>query len=165
MLNEQDTNASHVVVYTDGSCLGNPGRGGWAARLECAGTVKFLQGGFALTTNNRMEIYAVISALSALTRKCTVVLYTDSRYVCDAIEKGWLFGWKKKNWIKSDKKPVLNRDLWEQVYPLLAKHSVTFKWVEAHVGHKHNEEVDTLAREQASKPGNPPDEGFIASKK
>ncbi len=154
-----------VSIHTDGSCLGNPGPGGWAARLCFNNTVKYLSGGFKLTTNNRMEIYAAIMALSALTRPCEVVLHTDSRYLCDAIEKKWLYGWIKKNWKKADGKPVLNKDLWEKLAPLLKQHSVKFKWVEAHAGHVENEEVDSLAREEASKGGLPVDEGFILQNK
>lgn len=149
-----------VVIFTDGSCLGNPGPGGWAAKLSFNGAVKHLSGGFAKTTNNRMELFSVISALSALTRFCEVDLYTDSRYVRDAVEKGWLRSWQKKNWKKADGKPVLNKDLWEQLVPLLAAHKVKLHWVEGHAGHPDNEEVDDLAREAASQPNLPPDVGF-----
>lgn len=153
-------NSSTVIIYTDGSCLGNPGPGGWAAKLIYNGITKRLTGGFAQTTNNRMELFSVISALSALTRTCTIDLYTDSRYVRDAVEKGWLTSWQKKNWKKADGKPVLNRDLWEQLVPLLKKHKVKLHWVEGHAGHPENEEVDTLAREAASQPSLPQDMGF-----
>jgi len=152
--------AAGVTIHTDGSCLGNPGPGGWAARLEYRGEVKFLSGGFALTTNNRMEITAVLMALSALTRPCAVALYTDSRYVRDAVEKGWLGNWQNKNWKKADNKPVLNRDLWERLLPLLERHAVRFYWVEAHAGHPENEAVDVLARSEATKSDLPVDEGF-----
>ena len=155
-----ESDISPVLVHTDGSCLGNPGPGGWAARLEFKNEVKFFSGGFALTTNNRMEIYAALMALTALTRSCRVNLHTDSRYLCDAVEKRWLANWRKKNWKKADNKPVLNRDLWERLVPLLDKHQVRFHWVEAHVGHPENEAVDSLARSEASKPGLPKDEGF-----
>jgi ribonuclease HI len=149
-----------VTIHTDGSCLGNPGPGGWAARLAANGQVKFLSGGFARTTNNRMEILAVIMALSALTRPCGVDLYTDSRYVRDAVEKRWLANWRKKGWKKADGKPVLNRDLWERLAALLAVHSVRLHWVEGHAGHVENEAVDVLARKEAAKPGLPVDAGF-----
>ena len=149
-----------VVIHTDGSCLGNPGPGGWAARLASQGQVKLLSGGFRLTTNNRMEIYAAIMALTALKRPCEAVLHTDSRYLCDAVEKKWLANWQKKGWKKADGKPVLNRDLWEMLLPLLARHKVRLRWVEAHVGHAENEEVDTLARQCAGQRDLPDDPGF-----
>ena len=127
-----------VIIYTDGSCLGNPGRGGWAAILCLVGSTarRELVGGARLTTNNRMELGGVIAALSALREACEVDLYTDSKYVCDAVEKGWLAGWQKRNWIKSDKKPVLNVDLWKQLLPLLRTHKVTFHWLRGHAGHR-----------------------------
>lgn len=155
--------ATKVIMHTDGSCLGNPGPGGWAARLACKDTVKRLSGGFAKTTNNRMELYAAIMGLEALTRPCAVDLYTDSRYLRDAVEKRWLASWQKKNWKKADGKPVLNRDLWEHLAGLLARHKVRLHWVEAHAGHAENEEVDTLARTWAAKPGLPDDTGFGGS--
>lgn len=155
-----NTSVAPVSIHTDGSCLGNPGPGGWAARLSYNGTVKLLSGGFAITTNNRMEIYAAIMALEALTRPCEANLYTDSRYVRDAVEKGWLHSWKKKDWKKADKKPVLNRDLWERLDKQLSRHRVRLHWVQAHVGHKENEEVDSLARLAASRPGLQKDLGF-----
>jgi ribonuclease HI len=150
-----------IIIHTDGSCLGNPGPGGWAARLDWQGEVKRLSGGYALTTNNRMELTAAIEGLRALTRPCKVDLYTDSRYVRDAVEKGWLRNWRRKGWKKADGKPVLNQDLWERLEVLLAEHSVTLHWVEGHAGHAENEEVDDLARAQASKPGLPKDIGFV----
>ena len=149
-----------VTIHTDGSCLGNPGPGGWAAKLACKGTVKTLSGGFAHTTNNRMEIYSAVMALQALTRPSEVALYSDSRYLCDAVSKGWLWGWRKKNWKKADGKPVLNQDLWEKLVPLLGRHKVTLHWVEGHSGQVDNEEVDTLAREAAGQKGLPKDTGF-----
>ena len=149
-----------VIIFTDGSCLGNPGPGGWAAKLNFNGAIKRLSGGFAKTTNNRMELFSVISALTCLKRPCEVHLYTDSRYVRDAVEKGWLRSWQKKNWKKADGKPVLNQDLWEQLVPLLSAHKVKLHWVEGHSGHPDNEEVDDLAREAASQSNLPPDTGF-----
>ena len=149
-----------VIIYTDGSCLGNPGPGGWGVKLSCKGREKLLSGGFARTTNNRMELYAAIIALETLTRPCAVHLYTDSRYVRDAVEKRWLASWQKKNWKKADGKPVLNRDLWERLASLLAMHSVRLHWVEGHAGHPENETVDALARTAAAKPCLPEDQGF-----
>ncbi len=151
---------SFVRIHTDGSCLGNPGPGGWAVRMECKGEVRFLSGGFARTTNNRMEIYAALMALGALTRPCRVELHTDSRYLCDAVEKRWLANWRRRNWKKADGKPVLNQDLWERLLPLLETHQVRFYWVEAHVGHEENEAVDRLARSEAAGTNLPRDEGF-----
>lgn len=151
-----------VTLHTDGSCLGNPGPGGWAARLSWKDEVKRLSGGYALTTNNRMELMAAIEGLEALKRPCSVELYTDSRYVRDAVEKGWLASWQKRGWKKADGKPALNRDLWERMSGLLKKHRVRLHWVEGHAGHAENEEVDVLARAAASRPGLPKDEGFTA---
>ena len=134
-----------VDIYTDGACRGNPGKGGWGAILVYQGREKELSGGDANTTNNRMEMSAVIAALSALKEPCRVKLTTDSQYVVNAIEKGWLESWKKNNWRKSDKGAVLNVDLWMQMDQLLTKHEVTFVWVKGHNGHPFNERCDALA--------------------
>lgn len=134
-----------VEIYTDGACSGNPGKGGWGAVLVYNGTEKELSGGCADTTNNRMELTAVIEALNALKQPCEVALTTDSKYVCDAINKGWVYSWKKNGWRKADKKPALNVDLWEKLLPLLEKHTVSFVWVKGHNGHPYNERCDTLA--------------------
>lgn len=134
-----------VEIFTDGACSGNPGAGGWGAILRYGKFEKELSGGEAPTTNNRMELSAVIAALAALKEPCHVTLTTDSKYVVDSITKGWVYGWKKKGWIKSDKKPALNVDLWEQLLPLLNKHKVDFIWVKGHAGHPENERCDRLA--------------------
>ena len=134
-----------VTIYTDGACSGNPGPGGWGAILSYRGAEKELSGGEAETTNNRMELTAVIEALSLLKEPCIVELYADSKYVIDALSKGWVYGWKKRGWVKSDKKPALNVDLWEQLLPLLERHKVTFHWVKGHAGHPENEHCDQLA--------------------
>ena len=134
-----------VEIYTDGACSGNPGAGGWGAVLIYKGREKMLSGGEAETTNNRMELTAVIEALKQLKEECIVTLTTDSKYVCDAINQGWLNSWVNNNWKKSDKKPALNVDLWQELLPLLEKHSVTFIWVKGHNGHKYNEICDKLA--------------------
>lgn len=134
-----------VEIYTDGACSGNPGKGGWGAVLVYGGKEKELSGAEKDTTNNRMELTAVIEALGALNQPCNVVLTTDSKYVCDAINKGWVYSWKKNGWKKSDKKPALNVDLWEKLLPLLEKHNVEFVWVKGHNGHPYNERCDTLA--------------------
>ncbi|MCM1114376.1 MAG: ribonuclease HI [Clostridium sp.] len=134
-----------IEIYTDGACSGNPGKGGWGAVLVYNSNEKELSGGEQETTNNRMELTAVIEALCALKEPCEVTLTTDSKYVCDAINKGWVYGWKKNNWRKSDKKPALNVDLWEKLLPLLQTHKVTFCWVKGHNGHPYNERCDKLA--------------------
>lgn len=139
-----------VEIFSDGACSGNPGPGGWGTVLrytDPAGTVheKELSGGEAHTTNNRMELTAVLRGLSILKTPCAVTLTTDSKYVADSIGKGWVWGWQKKGWVKSDKKPVLNVDLWEQLLPLLRKHQVTIVWVRGHAGHPENERCDRLA--------------------
>ena len=134
-----------VNVYTDGACRGNPGKGGWGAVLVYGTIEKELSGGEPLTTNNRMELSAVIAALSALKEPCEVTLTTDSQYVVNAIEKGWLANWQKNNWRKSDKSEVLNIDLWRSLLALLDTHKVTFVWVKGHNGHPYNERCDKLA--------------------
>ena len=135
----------NVEIYTDGACSGNPGPGGWGAVLIYNGVEKQLSGSEIETTNNRMELSAVITALKALKEPCNVTLTTDSKYVCDAINKGWLTSWEKNSWKKADKKPVLNIDLWQELLPLLDKHRVEFIWVKGHNGHKYNEICDKLA--------------------
>lgn len=134
-----------VEIFTDGACSGNPGPGGYGAILRVGEHVKEISGGEANTTNNRMELMGVISALSALKYPCDVVLTTDSKYVVDSVTKGWAKGWKAKGWIKSDKKPALNVDLWERLLDLLDVHNVKFVWVKGHAGHPENERCDELA--------------------
>ena len=134
-----------VEIFTDGACSGNPGPGGWGAVLRFAGKEKELSGGEKETTNNRMELTAVIRALSALKEPCKVRLTTDSKYVCDAINQRWVYGWRANGWRKADKKPALNVDLWEELLPLLETHEVEFLWVKGHAGHPENERCDALA--------------------
>ncbi|MBE6984580.1 MAG: ribonuclease HI [Ruminococcaceae bacterium] len=141
----------HVTIYTDGACSGNPGPGGWGAILEFKGIEKELSGGEKNTTNNRMELTGVIMALRALKEPCQVDLFTDSKYVCDAVLQRWVYGWKAKGWIKSDKKPALNVDLWEQLLPLLEYHSVTWHWVKGHASNEKNNRCDALAVAQSRK--------------
>ena len=138
-----------VTIYTDGACSGNPGPGGWGAILECGGVEKELSGGEAQTTNNRMELTAVIAALSALKEPCRVELYTDSKYVADAVTKRWVYAWKAKGWIKADKKPALNVDLWERLLPLLQAHEVAWHWVRGHAENEKNNRCDRLAVAQS----------------
>ncbi len=140
-----------VEVYTDGSCKFNPGPGGWGAVLVYNGREKELCGGEAETTNNRMELTAVIEALSALKEPCEVVLCSDSKYVIDGLEKGWAESWRKKGWKKADKSPALNPDLWEKLLSEVARHKMTYKWIKGHAGHSYNERCDTMAQNCADK--------------
>lgn len=139
----------NVNIYTDGACKGNPGSGGWAAILEFGGKEKELCGGEKLTTNNRMELTAAIEGLRALKEPCSVTLYSDSQYLVNAINKGWLKNWKAKGWRKSDKTAVLNDDLWKILDELLSVHDVNFIWVRGHNGHAYNERCDALASGKA----------------
>lgn len=141
---------SKIQMFTDGSCLQNPGPGGWAALLRHNRTEKMFSGGQAQTTNNQMELMAVIKGLEALTKPCAVELYTDSKYVLDGYTK-WLSGWKSRNWKKSDKKPVLNKELWQQLDANAESHQIDWHWVKGHSGHDENERVDQLARLEAEK--------------
>ena len=140
-----------VEIYTDGACSGNPGAGGWGTILVYNGHEKELSGGEANTTNNRMEMMAVIDGLKALKEPCEVVLTSDSQYVCNAITKGWAKSWQKNNWIKRDKTQAKNADLWEEMLKLLAVHKVNIVWVRGHNGHPYNERCDKLAVEQSQK--------------
>ncbi len=141
-----------VTIYTDGACTGNPGPGGWGAILEYNGTFKELSGGEPATTNNRMELTAAIMALSALKSPCAVTLYSDSQYLVNAIEKGWLDNWQAKNWKRSGK-DIPNVDLWKQLVALMRTHSVKYVWVKGHAGHEFNERCDKLATAMAKQYG------------
>ena len=134
-----------VEIFTDGTCSGNPGPGGWGAVLRYNGREKELSGGERDTTNNRMELTAVIKALEQLKEPCKVMLTTDSKYVSDGVSKGWAVSWQKNGWRKADKKPALNPDLWERLLELLKIHNVTINWVKGHAGHPENERCDELA--------------------
>jgi ribonuclease HI len=136
--------SSVVKIYTDGACKGNPGAGGWGALLEMGGREKELFGGERLTTNNRMELTAVIRALEALKRRCTVQLHTDSKYVQQGITE-WIHNWKKRGWRTADRKPVKNDDLWKELDELAQKHDIKWLWVKGHAGHNGNERADELA--------------------
>lgn len=140
-----------VTIYTDGACSGNPGPGGWGAILEWNGHEKELSGGEPETTNNRMELSAVIFALRALREPCAVDLFTDSKYVFDAVDKGWVFQWRANGWRKADKKPALNVDLWEQLLPLLDTHTVAWHWVKGHAENEKNNRCDQLAVAESKK--------------
>ena len=144
-------NDNTVNIYTDGACSGNPGPGGWGAVLLYGAHEKQLSGGEAQTTNNRMELTAVIEALSLLKRPCRVILTTDSKYVADSVTKRWVYGWQKRGWKKSDGKPALNADLWQKLLPLLETHQVAFVWIKGHAGHHYNEICDRLAVAESQK--------------
>lgn len=134
-----------VEIYTDGACSGNPGPGGWGAVLVYAGHEKELSGGERETTNNRMELTAVIEALSALREPCEVTLTSDSKYVIDALVLGWAEGWRARGWRKADKSPAINADLWARLLDLVRIHRMTYVWVKGHAGHPYNERCDRLA--------------------
>jgi len=134
-----------VEIYTDGACTGNPGKGGFGAILIYNGTEKKISRGYRKTTNNRMELMAAVESLKLLKEPCTVELYSDSKYLTDAINKGWLEGWAKNGWRKADKKKVLNVDLWQELRQIIDVHDVTFIWVKGHAGNKYNEICDVMA--------------------
>ncbi len=134
-----------MYIFTDGACKGNPGPGGWGAILRYKGVEKEISGGEADTTNNRMEMTALIRALELLKEPCQVVLTSDSKYVLDGLQKGWAQGWKARGWKKSDKSPALNPDLWEQLLQLTARHEMEYHWIRGHAGHAENERCDALA--------------------
>lgn len=138
----------HVEIFTDGSCLGNPGPGGWGALMRCDGVEKTFSGAVEDTTNNRMELFAAICALEHLTRRSTVAITTDSTYVQKGVTE-WLSGWKRNQWRTAAKKPVKNKDLWERLDAQLSEHDITWLWVKGHAGHRENEIVDQLANRAA----------------
>ncbi len=140
-----------VTLYTDGACSGNPGPGGWGAILSCDGHRKELSGGEPSTTNNRMELTAVIEGLSALKFPCQVLLVSDSKYVIDAITQGWVYKWKANGWMRNKKDKALNPDLWEKLLQQLERHQVTYQWVKGHAGHPENERCDQMAVAQSMK--------------
>ena len=140
-----------VEMFTDGACSGNPGPGGWGTVLRCNGKEKELSGGEKTTTNNRMELKAVIEGLKALKRPCNVILTTDSKYVSDGLLKGWAQSWKENGWKKKDKKPALNSDLWDELLKLYAIHNIEIVWVKGHAGHPENERCDALAVNESKK--------------
>lgn len=142
------TNLPHVTIYTDGACKGNPGPGGWGVVLQSGDKEKHLHGGEAMTTNNRMEMTAVIRALQALKSPCKINLYTDSNLIVQGMTE-WLDGWKAKAWKKSNKEPVLNADLWQEIDQLAQNHKITWHWVKGHNGHPGNELADALANKGA----------------
>ncbi len=140
-----------VDIFTDGACKGNPGPGGWGAILRYKDTEKEISGGEAMTTNNKMELTAVIKAMSLLKEPCEVNLYSDSQYVCNAIKLGWAKKWRENNWMRNKKEPALNPRLWQKLLDLCDVHKVNINWVKGHAGHPENERCDRLAVAQAEK--------------
>ncbi len=141
----------HVEIFTDGACSGNPGPGGYGVILRYMGLEKEISGGAIDTTNNRMELMAVIAGLSALNQRCRVTLYSDSKYFVDAMEKGWAKRWKTNGWMRNGKEKALNPDLWDEVLQLFSRHDVELVWVKGHAGHPENERCDRLAVAQSKK--------------
>ena len=154
--------APAVTIHTDGSCLGNPGPGGYGVILETLGNRKELSGGYARTTNNRMELLAAITGLEALNQPCRVVLYSDSRYVIDGMDKGWAARWRKNGWMRNKREPAVNPDLWQRLLDLCDEHTVEFRWVRGHSGNADNERCDRLAREAAASSDLAPDPGYAS---
>ena len=149
-----------VTIYSDGACLGNPGRGGYGSVLLFGDKRKELSAGFRRTTNNRMELLGAIAALEALTKPCEVVLWSDSQYVVHALTKGWLDGWQKRGWRTSSKEPVKNQDLWQRLLRAVEPHEITWQWVRGHTGDVENERCDVLAVAAANGPDLADDPGF-----
>lgn len=153
-----------IEIYTDGSSLGNPGPGGWAAAMRFKGELKEIGGGFRKTTNNRMELYAILSALKSLkTKKHKTIIFTDSRLIADAINKKWLNSWVEKNWKKANREPVLNQDLWSDLHETLKGFDYEFRWVKAHSGIDLNERCDRISKYHASQEGLPADAAYEES--
>lgn len=152
-----------VLIYTDGSSRGNPGPGGYGAILLSGEHQKEQSGGYEKTTNNRMELMAVLVALEALKKPCQVEVFSDSRYVINALDKGWLHGWHQRGWVKADKKPLKNVDLWKRVHAAIQAHEIVWTWVKGHAGNKYNERCDVLATSAAQGENLPVDNGFCES--
>lgn len=152
----------HVTIYTDGAAKGNPGRGGFGVLLVYNGKHCELSGGFERTTNNRMELLAAITGLEALKASCRVTLHSDSRYLVDAMTKGWLRGWKSRGWSRANNQFLKNSDLWKRLDAVAAPHEISWLWVKGHAGHPENEHCDTLADTAARSRDLPPDDGFLA---
>ncbi len=150
----------HVIMYTDGACSGNPGPGGYGVVLKYGNHRREISGGFRRTTNNRMELMAAIAGLEALKEPCRVTLYTDSRYLVDAVQKGWARRWQASNWKRSQREKAENADLWERLLKLLERHQVEFRWVQGHAGDPENERADRLAVRASRQPNLPADEYY-----
>jgi ribonuclease HI len=154
----------HVIIYTDGACIGNPGPGGYGVVMIYGSHRKEFSGGFRLTTNNRMEIFAAIAGLSALKSKCNVTIYSDSQYLVDAMQKGWVTRWQRNNWWRTKSEPARNIDLWERLLDLCAQHEVTFVWIKGHANHTENERCDLLSNIAATAADLPVDEHYESPK-
>ncbi len=150
-----------VYIYTDGACRGNPGPGGWGAVLVYNENRRELSGGFLKTTNNRMEIMGCIAGLKALKEPCSVIVYSDSKYVVNAIALGWAENWRRKRWMRTPNSRAKNADLWQELLQECARHKVDFRWVRGHAGHKENERCDALAVQAAAGRNLPEDTGFF----
>jgi len=155
--------SDEVTIYSDGACLGNPGRGGYGTVLLAREHRKELQQGYRLTTNNRMELLGAIVGLESLSRPCSVALYSDSTYVVNAMSKGWLAGWQKRGWRTSSKQPVKNQDLWQRMVVAAGRHEVSWRWVKGHSGDPENERCDALAVAAANGADLLEDDGFGGS--
>ncbi|HEX6293055.1 MAG TPA: ribonuclease HI [Herpetosiphonaceae bacterium] len=154
------TELRQVTIFTDGACIGNPGPGGYGVVLKFGEHTKELSGGFRLTSNNRMELIAVIAGLRALKERCVVAVFSDSEYVVEAMTKGWPARWRANGWMRTKKDRAVNPDLWQQLLELVAQHQVTFTWVKGHAGHPENERCDQLAFAAAQRPDLPMDDGY-----
>ena len=143
----------HIQIFTDGACSGNPGPGGWGAILRYKAHEKELSGGEAETTNNRMELMALIAALEQLKEPCAIDLCSDSQYVINGLQKGWAKGWRARGWKKADKSPALNSDLWARLLDVSEAHTIHYNWIKGHAGHPENERCDRLAVEQSKRFG------------
>ena len=157
---EEAERLTEVTLYTDGGCDPNPGAGGYGAVLVCEGQTKEISGGFKLTTNNRMEIFAAIAGLETLTGPCHVTLVSDSRYLVDAMTLSWAKRWRKNGWWRTKRERAVNTDLWERLLTLCERHRVAFEWVKGHAGHEQNERCDALAMTALKSPDLPADEGY-----
>ena len=151
-----------ITIYTDGAAKGNPGPGGYGTLLVYNGKTRELSGGFSRTTNNRMELLAAITGLEALSAPCRITLYSDSRYLVDAMNKGWLRSWKSRRWSRANNQYLKNADLWKRLDAATTSHEVSWKWVKGHAGHPENERCDTLADSAARSSKLPPDDAFLA---
>jgi ribonuclease HI len=160
MHNKPMPDLPHATIYTDGGCIGNPGPGGYGVVLQLSSKTQELSGGFSKTTNNRMELFAAIIGLEALTQPHQVTLFSDSKYLVDAVEKGWVYRWQANRWMRGRKQKTENTDLWKRLLLLLETHKVRFQWVKGHAGDPANERCDQLANNAAKQPGLPPDPGF-----
>ncbi len=161
---KSNSSSDMVIIYTDGGCIRNPGPGGFGAVLKFKDYRKEISGGFRKTTNNRMELMACIESLKALKKKCRVTIFSDSKYVVNSIEKGWVYRWRSNGWMRTRTEPAENVDLWEQLLDFCDRHHVEFKWVKGHAGNPENERCDQLAKENASKPDLPPDTAYERGK-